>query len=78
MENDNFWNYYIQIRNLGLKAKLYITAVKSFISLKNQNPIPDPEVGRVLPDDGQGLFSLDLICNHNKLECLFLASLHSL
>jgi hypothetical protein len=36
--------------------------------LKNQNPVPDPEVGRVLPDDGQGLFSLDLICNDNKLE----------
>jgi hypothetical protein len=36
--------------------------------LKNQNPVPDPEVGRVLPDDGQGFFSLDLICNCNKLE----------
>jgi hypothetical protein len=36
--------------------------------LKNQNPVPDPEVGRVLPDNGQGLFSLDLICNDNKLE----------
>jgi hypothetical protein len=40
---------------------------KSF-NIENQNPVPDPEVSRVLPDDGQGLFSLDLICNRNKLE----------